>query len=516
MVQQPRNFNTSRRPPSKRKRGQEVQHPSLPAQDPPPSRRPRTTAQSAPEGQPEEAEQNFVTSAADPLRSWVLNKRWPDECFELDDLAKEELLERDSWLEAIMEQPPIPVVQYVERNGFRYPLPITKTPASLRRKQSDASLTGSSDQKKRESKSTPYRDTRYTTMLETKGSFLRDFDHKLPQTITDICHQLLAKDQIVPQNSLFRDDLFGRFCWKIQDRNEAMIIQDISRLIVPSAMNLAIYGDTHLDVLIESVNEAWTGSISVEGPRPQPDYAVGFGRSAFTDEQLKKLGPLIGSVFDTSFFVATYRMYFPFLTCEVKCGAAALDIADRQNAHSMTIAVRSVVELYRAVKREKELDQEILAFSISHDHRSVRIYSHYPVIDGDKITFYRHLIREFSFVEMDGREKWTTYKFTKNVYDVWMPIHLKRICSAIEQLPSNLDFQVLEGPAVQSEEGTGLLQDMGSLLSEASNVDLASQIGKEYDELNPIIPQTATPDTSVSKGVGQGAAKRAKKNRPTK
>ena len=52
---------------------------------------------------------------------------------------------------------------------------------------------------------------------------------------------------------------------------------------------------------------------------------------------------------------------------------------------------------------------------------------------------------------------------------------------------------------------------MGSLLSEASNADLASQIGEEYDELNPIVPQTATTDTSVSKGVGQGAAKTAKK-----
>ncbi|KAF7506537.1 hypothetical protein GJ744_011683 [Endocarpon pusillum] len=83
-------------------------------------------------------------------------------------------------------------------------------------------------------------------------------------------------------------------------------------------------------------------------------------------------------------------MYFPFLTCEVKCGAAALDIADRQNVHSMTIAVRSVVELYRAIEREKEFNREILAFSISHDHRSVRIYGHYPVIDRDRVTFYRH------------------------------------------------------------------------------------------------------------------------------
>ena len=49
---------------------------------------------------------------------------------------------------------------------------------------------------------------------------------------------------------------------------------------------------------------------------------------------------------DRSFFKATYYMYFPFLTCEVKCGAAALEIADRQNAYSMTLAVRGIVELF--------------------------------------------------------------------------------------------------------------------------------------------------------------------------
>jgi hypothetical protein len=65
--------------------------------------------------------------------------------------------------------------------------------------------------------------------------------------------------------------------------------------------------------------------------------------------------------------MATWQMYFPFLTCEVKCGAAG-----RQNAHSMTLAVRGVVELFRLVGREKELHREILAFSISHDDISRR------------------------------------------------------------------------------------------------------------------------------------------------
>ncbi len=56
------------------------------------------------------------------------------------------------------------------------------------------------------------------------------------------------------------------------------------------------------------------------------------------------------------------QMYFPCFRCEVKCGAVALDIADRQNAHSMTLAVRGIVELYRTVKREKELNRESSRF----------------------------------------------------------------------------------------------------------------------------------------------------------
>jgi hypothetical protein len=102
--------------------------------------------------------------------------------------------------------------------------------------------------------------------------------------------------------------------------------------------------------------------------------------SAFTDEQLERLMPFVGEIPDTftSHFMATWQMYSPFLTCEVKCGAAALDVADRQNAHSMTLAVRGVVELFRIVKREKELHREILAFfslARSPDSENIRSLS---------------------------------------------------------------------------------------------------------------------------------------------
>ncbi len=106
------------------------------------------------------------------------------------------------------------------------------------------------------------------------------------------------------------------------------------------------------------------------------------------------------------------------------------------------MAVRGVVKLFRLMKREKELYWEILAFLVSHNDQTVRIYSHYSVINRKKTTFYYYLICEFSFTELDSKEKWTVYKFTKNVYDIWMPSHLKRIYSVIDELLPDLDFDV--------------------------------------------------------------------------
>jgi len=159
-----------------------------------------------------------------------------------------------------------------------------------------------------------------------------------------------GEKQKIPYEGLFRDDLFDKTCRKIQDRNEAKVIQDISRLLVPSADTLETQGAAHLEHLTESVNEGWNSAIPFYGPRPRPDYSVGFSRSSFTNEQLEKLKPFTGEIADsyTSYFMGTWRMYFPFFTCEVKCGAMALDVADRQNAHSMTLAVRAVVDSIEA------------------------------------------------------------------------------------------------------------------------------------------------------------------------
>jgi hypothetical protein len=315
---------------------------------------------------------------------------------------------------------------------------------------------------------------------------------------------LLEKAQPVPKDSLFRDDLFNSTFRRIRNRNETRVIRDISQLIVPSAEIFATYGAAALDCLIESTNEGWNNSIPVTKTRPQPDYSVGFRREAFTETQLQKLQPFVGDLTDNSFFMGTWYMYFPFFSSEVKCGAAALDVADRQNAHSMTLAVRGVVELFRLVKREKELHREILAFSISHDHRSVRIYGHYPVIEGKNTTFYRHPIHEFSFTALDGKEKWTAYKFTKSVYDTWMPAHFKRLCSVIDAIPSDIHFELSEESDLKYPSSSGLSQGLESHhLSDSGATD--------HDELRLLDPQEATPETSVSQVSGNATFKKPKK-----
>ena len=69
----------------------------------------------------------------------------------------------------------------------------------------------------------------------------------------------------------------------------------------------------------------------------------------------------------------------------------------------MIIVVKTLIELFRSMKREKELNRKILVFFISHNHIVARIYDHYSMIEENKIIFYRHSIRKFNFT--DDKEK---------------------------------------------------------------------------------------------------------------
>lgn len=373
----------------------------------------------------------------------------------------------------------------------------TKTD-SLKRSSSSLSITHSvySDQSPRESKSRQY-STTYELRLQAKGSHMYEYDshcdadnRKKKEKIKQDCKSLLKRRAKHPQDTLFRDESFQQTCDKIRNRNEAIIVQDISRLIVPSAQNLAILGASRLSDLYETVNEGWNNIYPFEGTRPQPDYAVGFDACAFTQEQHRKLQHHIGQPGSNllTCFLATPRMYFPFLTCEIKCGNEALDIADRQNAHSMTVAVRAVVLLFSLVKRLPEIHREILGFSISHNDSSVRIYGHYAVIRGENASYYRHTIRRFDFTDSDGLERWTAYDFTRNVYDIWKPLHFQRITSVLDSLPNHRTIGRV--PSVSSPS-TSFSQQTSNLDSQQLQADVEAD-GTQMLDLDPVLADMQT------------------------
>lgn len=388
---------------------------------------------------------------------WAKKKKWPKEFFEEDKMHR--LLAKK------------------------------KSTASLRRKRSEASfVTSTTLSDLQAEKSAPYKNPSYETVLEREaGSYMDRYRPGVTEASERLCQTLLDSKQVIPKDTIFRDDIFEDTCERLRGKNEARIFKDCTPLIVPWAeAHASLSANRDLDIAIESVNEGWNNSSPITKPRPQPDYAIGFRRSAFSEDQLKKLQPFLGDPSSSSYFMGTYYMHFPFFSCEVKCGSAGLDIADRQNLHSMTLAVRGIVELFRLVNRAEELHREVLAFAVSHDHETVRIYGHFPVIEGTKTTYWRYPLRKYDFTERKGMEKWTAYTFMKNVYDIWMPTHFKRISSAIDELPPEQDFELPYGSEPQISETSGLSQLQNQGLAEVPDSQ-SSHVDK----------QQITPNTSI-------------------
>jgi cytochrome P450 len=121
--------------------------------------------------------------------------------------------------------------------------------------------------------------------------------------------------------------------------------------------------------------------------------------------------------------MANFYLYFPFLTCGVKYGTEALGVADQQNAHSMTLVVRAVADLFQTLRRSTEVNRKIVAFSVARS----------------SLSSLRHTIHECSLMALDG-DRWTAYRFLLGFYKTWMPNHLGRLCEAIDSLTLERQF----------------------------------------------------------------------------
>ncbi|EED11653.1 conserved hypothetical protein [Talaromyces stipitatus ATCC 10500] len=229
---------------------------------------------------------------------------------------------------------------------------------------------------------------------------------------------------------LFDDEFIEDFHNTLRNRSEARLLVDLHPLLMPSAENLFIQGKDELKNVIDGYNDPWLKTEPIYGPKPQPDHARGLRWSTFSDNQRRKLGIKPG---EKSLYAVREDMYFPYLTAEIKCGNQALEFADRQNMHSMCIALRAVVSLAEAAGRLGEVNRRLLGFSISHELEGVRIYGHYPEIGEDGIKYYRWLVKQFN-IWADG-DKWQCLRFVENLDRDFLPIHTGRLMRFLEEVP---------------------------------------------------------------------------------
>ena len=334
-----------------------------------------------------------------------------------------------------------------------------------------------------------------------------------------LCRNLLATRCEKPSNTLFQDNILEDALEALGGMNEARVIQDIARLLVPSAETLARLSEKRFNIFVESVNEGWDNCFPLTDPRPQPDYAAGFGSSALGDSRITKLRWLVGDepYLYQSCLMATRYMYFPFLTSETKCGTAGLELADRQNAHSMGIAVKAIVIIFVLAGKHMELHRRILTFSISHNHETVRLHGWYIIIDGTTYTIHRQLIRSFVLLDMEGRDRWTAYSFSIGIYRYALEL-LEQINAMIDELPDNmtpddiraldcleLGHQTSQAPRPVARLGSSRLSESKFRASE--HLGLSQELGRqslteEIPNSQSSEPLEATPGTSATEQTG--------------
>ena len=131
------------------------------------------------------------------------------------------------------------------------PLTRKRSTPSLSKHESDIS-----DVSLREGKNPAVKSRRYETILASAGIYMGKPEIPPTNECRSLCQALLHTEQSTPKDTIFRDDLFETACDNIRNKNEARVIQDIGRLLVPSPETLTIFSTTHLKHLIETVDKS--------------------------------------------------------------------------------------------------------------------------------------------------------------------------------------------------------------------------------------------------------------------
>lgn len=256
----------------------------------------------------------------------------------------------------------------------------------------------------------------------------------------DLLNSLETKSHDPPNEPQYDAKALQMLLEGLSNKNEVMVIHELHDLVCPPAERLSIIYSEDKELgpiyktFVDYRDEPWTKppQLIAGFPEPKPDYCVGFRHDVFDDHEQDVLATLPNVMRS---FMTAGKIYFPFLTCEAKSTKDLVKFAENQNAYAMMVAVSSTFDLFRAAGKEQSVHRKVLGFSISYNDRTVLVDGYYPVVTGRGLSIYRtrRLQMFIPPTDSDTRRSW---RFVRNIYEVWAPQHLQDLKDAIKAAQS--------------------------------------------------------------------------------
>lgn len=253
-----------------------------------------------------------------------------------------------------------------------------------------------------------------------------------------------ALEIISPANSSFemddatveelKDDIL-----KVAHKGEDEFIQKIVPRLIP-AMN-----DFPDENLAAERNRTWDNSVAVpldpvpleiphKLPRPRPDLVFGYSPAAFDRNQRMAMGSLVNKV-KQSYAKPRKTLAFPFLQVEHKARSTfgILYVAESQVAGGGAIAMNGLLELYRRISADTDIDMDIPQyFSLTLDQKFASLHVHWLSKNAENgaVVFNMRSISTY-WLESDDLKKLD--QAVKNILDYGLRERLPKIREALDK-----------------------------------------------------------------------------------
>lgn len=260
-----------------------------------------------------------------------------------------------------------------------------------------------------------------------------------PTELVQRAKEIILRPRMSPEIDDATAQMFRNKARMLRTEGEQDVIQGLAPIVVP-ALN-----ENPDPKLAHNSNQVWCNAVPIQLdpdvladplplPRPKPDLAFGYSKTAFDRKQLMAIDLLMDR-FGRSYAVPDRKIRFPFLDIEFKSQAknGTHFIATNQVANAGSIAMNGSLELIRRILGEKNLDlNEPQFFSLSMDHASACLNVHWVSISADVGQFSFHVegLSKYFLDNVDSLR--AVRRAVKNILDYGVNDRLRRLCKALD------------------------------------------------------------------------------------